>query len=32
LINVLRDHLTEFGYIVREGVGHVDTLVEIVAT
>ena len=30
LINALRGHLTEFGYIVRQGVGHVGKLVEIV--
>jgi len=30
LINALRGHLTEFGYIVRQGVGHVSKLVEIV--
>ncbi|GHH25160.1 IS110 family transposase [Sphingomonas glacialis] len=30
LINALRGHLTEFGYIVRQGVGHVAKLVEIV--
>ena len=29
LINALRGHLTEFGYIVRQGVGHVAKLVEI---
>ena len=31
LINALRGHLTEFGYIVRQGVGHVGKLVELVA-
>ena len=31
LINALRGHLNEFGYIVRQGVGHVSKLVEIVA-
>lgn len=31
LINALRGHLTEFGYVVRQGVGHVGKLVEIVA-
>src|SRR5689334_23233243 len=31
LINALRGHLNEFGYIVRQGVGHVAKLVEIVA-
>ena len=30
LINALRGHLTEFGYIVRQGVGHVGKLVEII--
>ena len=30
LINALRGHLTEFGYVVRQGVGHVGKLVEIV--
>jgi transposase len=30
LINALRGHLTEFGYIVRQGVGHVSKLVDIV--
>ncbi|TCM04779.1 IS110 family transposase [Sphingomonas sp. PP-CC-3G-468] len=30
LINALRGHLTEFGYIVRQGVGHVAKLVDIV--
>lgn len=30
LINALRGHLTEFGYVVRQGVGHVSKLVEIV--
>jgi transposase len=30
LINALRGHLTEFGYIVRQGVGHVGKLVDIV--
>jgi transposase len=30
LINALRGHLTEFGYIVRQGVGHVSKLVELV--
>ena len=30
LINALRGHLTEFGYIVRQGVGHVGKLAEIV--
>lgn len=30
LVNALRGHLTEFGYIVRQGVGHVGKLVEIV--
>jgi len=30
LINALRGHLTEFGYIVRKGVGHVGKLAEIV--
>lgn len=30
LINALRGHLTEFGYIVRQGVGQVSKLVEIV--
>lgn len=30
LINALRGHLTEFGYIVRQGVGHVSKLVEII--
>ncbi len=30
LINALRGHLTEFGYIVRQGVGHVSKLAEIV--
>lgn len=31
LINALRGHLNEFGYIVRQGVGHVGKLAEIVA-
>ena len=30
LINALRGHLTEFGYIVRQGVGQVSKLVEII--
>lgn len=30
LINALRGHLTEFGYVVRQGVGQVSKLVEIV--
>lgn len=30
LINALRGHLTKFGYIVRQGVGHVSKLAEIV--
>jgi transposase len=30
LINALRGHLTEFGYIVRQGVGHIARLVEII--
>lgn len=30
LVNALRGHLTEFGYIVRQGVGHVGKLAEIV--
>lgn len=30
LINALRVHLTEFGYIVRQGAGHVSKLIEIV--
>lgn len=30
LINALRGHLTEFGYIVRQGVGHVGRLIEMV--
>ena len=30
LINALRGHLTEFGYVVRQGVGHVGKLVEII--
>jgi transposase len=30
LINALRGHLTEFGYVVRQGVRHVGKLVEIV--
>ena len=30
LINALRGHLTEFGYVVRQGVGHVGKLVAIV--
>ena len=30
LINALRGHLTEFGYIVRQGVGHVGKLIEVV--
>jgi transposase len=30
LINALRGHLTEFGYIARQGVGHVSKLVEII--
>lgn len=30
LINALRGHLTEFGHIVRQGVGHVSKLAEIV--
>ncbi len=30
LINALRGHLAEFGYVVRQGVGHVSKLVEIV--
>lgn len=30
LINALRGHLTEFGYVVRQGAGHVGKLVEIV--
>lgn len=30
LINALRGHLTEFGYVVRQGVGHVGQLVAIV--
>lgn len=29
-INALRGHLTEFGYVVRQGVGHVGKLVEII--
>ena len=31
LINALRGHLAEFGYVVRQGVGHVDKLIELVA-
>jgi transposase len=31
LINALRGHLAEFGYIVRQGAGHVSELVELVA-
>ncbi len=31
LINALRGHLAEFGFVVRQGVGHVAKLVEIVA-
>jgi transposase len=30
LINALRGHLTEFGYVVRQGPGHVDKLVALV--
>jgi transposase len=30
LINALRGHLMEFGYVVRQGVGHVGKLVDIV--
>lgn len=30
LINAMRGHLTEFGYIVRQGVGHVSKLVELI--
>jgi transposase len=30
LINALRGHLTKFGYIVRQGVGHVAKLIEMV--
>lgn len=30
LINALRGHLTEFGHIVRQGIGHVGKLIEIV--
>ncbi|VWX48296.1 IS110 family transposase [Novosphingobium sp. 9U] len=30
LINALRGHLTEFGYIVRQGMGHVSKLVDLV--
>jgi transposase len=30
LINALRGHLTEFGYIVRQGVGHVGKLIKVV--
>ena len=30
LINALRGHLTEFGYIVRQGVGQVGKLIEVV--
>jgi transposase len=31
LINALRGHLMEFGYIVRQGAGHVTKLIELVA-
>lgn len=31
LINAIRGHLTEFGYVVRKGAGHVGKLVEIIA-
>lgn len=31
LINALRGHLTEFGYTVRQGVGHVGKLIEMVS-
>ncbi len=30
LINALRGHLAEFGFIVRQGIGHVSKLVEII--
>lgn len=30
LINALRGHLTEFGFVVRQGVGHVSKLVDLV--
>jgi transposase len=31
LINAIRGHLTEFGYVARQGAGHVGKLVEIIA-
>lgn len=31
LINALRGHLSEFGFVVRQGAGHVDKLIELVA-
>jgi transposase len=31
LINALRGHLAEFGFIVRQGVGHVSKLIDLVA-
>ena len=31
LINALRGHLAEFGYVVRQGVGHVSKLTELVS-
>jgi transposase len=31
LINALRGHLGEFGFVIRQGAGHVDKLIELVA-
>ena len=31
LINALRGHLAEFGFVVRQGPGHVNKLIELVA-